>query len=149
MRQAKQVCREMLIGLVIWMLVIGLLLMVIATHRFAALTGVLAGTLVAAGLILHMYRHLDIALDMDAKHARTHTQAAAFQRMFIMAVALALSMLGSRYVHPVGMVLGLFGAKVTALLNPVLHKQLLKRQTAAEKGKEVKQAAEKNKDIIQ
>lgn len=126
MRQAKQVCREMLAGLVIWMAAIALLLAVIATNKPAALAGVVVGTAAAAGLVLHMYRHLDIALDMDAKHAQAHTQVAAFQRMFVMAVVIGLSMAGSKYVHPVGVVLGLFGVKATALCNPVIHKQMQK-----------------------
>lgn len=110
----------------VWMIVIGLLLTVIAAHKLAALAGVLVGTLVAAGLVLHMYRHLDIALDMDAKHAQTHTQFAAFQRMFMMAAAVGVSMAVSKYIHPAGVVLGLFGIKVTALMNPLLHRYLLK-----------------------
>lgn len=125
-RQAKQVCKEMLAGLVIWMAVIMLLLVIIAANKLAALAGVLVGTAAAAGLILHMYRHLDIALDMDAKHAQAHTQFAAFQRTFIMAAVIGVSMAFSEYAHPVGVVLGLFGVKATALLNPVIHKQMQK-----------------------
>lgn len=126
MRQAKQICKEMLIGLVIWMFAVGLVLAVIASHKLAAVGGVVAGTAVAAGLVLHMYRHLDIALDMDAKHAQTHTQMAALQRMFFMGLAVAVSMLFSKYVHPVGVVLGIFGVKITALINPLLHTKLEK-----------------------
>lgn len=128
MRQAKQVCREMLIGLAIWVIMIGIILAVVATHRVAALAGVFAGGLVAAGIILHMYRHLDIALDMDAKHAQRHVQAAAFQRLFFMGAAVAVSLVLSDYIHPIGVILGLFGVKVTALLNPVLHKYLTKKR---------------------
>lgn len=126
MRQAKQVCREMLLGLLLWMFLAGFLLAVIASHKLAALAGMVVGTTVAAGMILHMYRHLDIALDMDAKHAQTHTQVAAFQRMFVMGAAVAVAMLLSEYVHPVGVVLGLFGIKLTALANPLIHKWLQK-----------------------
>lgn len=124
MKQAKQVCKEMLIGLAIWVAGIGVILTVFAAHRIAALAGVLAGGVVAAGIILHMYRHLDIALDMDAKHAQRHIQAAAFQRLFFMAAAAGVSFVLSEYIHPVGVILSLFGIKVTALLNPVLHRHL-------------------------
>lgn len=124
MRQAKQVCKEMLIGLAIWVAGIGVVLTVLATHRIAVLAGVLAGGVVAAGIILHMYRHLDIALDMDAKHAQRHIQAAAFQRLFFMAAAAGVSFVLSGYIHPAGVILSLFGIKVTALLNPVLHRHL-------------------------
>lgn len=126
MRQAKQICKEMLIGLVIWMAAVGLVLAVIASHKLAAVGGAVFGTAVAAGLVLHMYRHLDIALDMDARHAQTHTQVAALQRMFFMGLAVAVSMLLSEYIHPVGVVLGIFGVKITALFNPLLHTKLQK-----------------------
>lgn len=124
MRQAKQVCKEMLLGLGIWVAAIGIILTVIATHRLAAFFGALAGGIVAAGIILHMYRHLDIALDLDAKHAQRHVQMAAFQRLFFMGAATAVSFVLSEYLHPAGVILSLFGIKVTALLNPVLHKYL-------------------------
>ncbi len=124
MRQAKQVCKEMLIGLAIWVAGVGIILTILATHRLAAIAGVIVGGAVAAGIILHMYRHLDIALDMDAKHAQKHVQAAAFQRMFFMAAAVGVSFVLSGYIHPLGVILSLFGIKVTALFNPVLHKYL-------------------------
>ncbi|RKI41810.1 hypothetical protein D7V96_08945 [bacterium D16-59] len=124
MRQAKQVCKEMLLGLAIWVAVIGVILTVIATHRFAAFFGVLAGGIVAAGIILYMYRHLDIALDLDAKYAQRHIQIAAFQRLFFMGAATAAAFVLSEYIHPAGVILSLLGIKVTALLNPVIHKYL-------------------------
>lgn len=125
MRQAKQVCKEMLIGLAIWVMGVGIFLTILATNRLAAIAGVVVGGAVAAVIILHMYRHLDIALDMDAKHAQKHVQAAAFQRMFFMAAAVGISLVLSGYIHPLGVILSLFGIKVTALLNPVLHKHLM------------------------
>ena len=125
MRQAKQVCKEMLIGLAIWLMGVGIILTILATNRLAAIAGVVVGGAVAAVIILHMYRHLDIALDMDAKHAQKHVQAAAFQRMFFMAAAVGISLVLSGYIHPLGVILSLFGIKVTALLNPVLHKHLM------------------------
>lgn len=122
MRQAKEVRKEMLLGLLVWFVAAGLVLAVIATNKPAALAGLFVGILGAVILILHMYHHLDIALDLDAKHAQSHTQFAAFQRIFIMAAVLIASMLLSEYLHPVGAVVGLFGVKITALMNPVLHK---------------------------
>lgn len=129
MKQAKEVCKEMLLGLGLWFVAVGLLLLLAATNKFAAIAGLFAGTLAAAGLILHMYHHLDITLDMDAKHARSHAQAAAFQRMAVMAVVLTISMFLSQYLHPVGTVLGLFGVKITALINPKLHAFLQKNRS--------------------
>jgi hypothetical protein len=77
-----------------------------------------------------MYRHLDIALDMDVKYAQRHIQTAALQRFFLMGAVVAVSFVLSDYIHPVGVILGLFGVKITALLNPILHKHLLGKRAA-------------------
>ena len=82
MKQARQLCKEMIIGLILWLIPVLLILTIIAPNHLAMAAGVLTGGAVAAGLLWHMYRHLDIALDMDAKHAQSHTQFAAFKRMF-------------------------------------------------------------------
>ncbi len=126
MKQAKEVCKEMLLGLAFWVGFVAVALTVFSAQHLAAAVGTLAGGAVGAALILHMYRHLDIALDLDVKQAQKHIQAAAFQRLFIMGAAVALSLVLSGYIHPVGVILSLFGVKVTALLNPVLHRLLAK-----------------------
>lgn len=132
MRKAKQVCREMLIGLGLWALVILVILELLCIplhiNHFAMAAGVVVGTIAAVIVILHMYRHLDIALDMDAGHAQRHIQIAAMQRMFIMAVVMGVAFYLWRYIHPAGVVFGLFGIKITAFLHPSLHKWLEKRK---------------------
>lgn len=128
MRQARQVRRELLIGLGIWTVPILVLIAVFRGNHLAAVLGTLLGTAAAAVLIFHMYRHLDIALDMDAKHAQSHIQIASFQRVFIMGAVLAVSFMFPIYFDPVGVVLGIFGVKISALMYPVLHPQYEKRR---------------------
>lgn len=123
MRQAKQIVADMMTGLVIWAAAVLIVLEIFADNRLAMAAGVLAGALTAAGLIFHMYHHLDIALDMDSSHAQRHTQFAAIQRLAIMTVVLVVSMTGYRYIHPVGTVFGLFGVKISALIQPWVHKK--------------------------
>ena len=67
-------------------------------------------------------KHLDIALDMDPENARKHTLKSAFQRTFIMAAVLMVSMIWYSYVHPIGVVLGLMGVKMTAYMQPYVHR---------------------------
>ena len=122
MRQTKQIIADMMTGLVIWGVLVLVVLEIVSHSRLAMAAGVLAGVLTAAGLILHMCRHLDIALDMDSGHAQRHVMFAAMQRLAIMAVVLAVSMTQYRYIHPIGMVLGIFGLKVCALMQPWTHK---------------------------
>lgn len=112
----------MIYGVLIWTTVVAVILVIVSDHRWAMLSGAVAGGLAAVGLLFHMYRHLDIALDMDPKHAGRHTQGAAICRMMIMAVCMGASMYLYRWVHPLGMVLGLFGVKTGAFLQPAVHR---------------------------
>ena len=109
MKQARQLCKEMIIGLILWLIPVLLILTIIAPNHLAMAAGVLTGGAVAAGLLWHMYRHLDIALDMDAKHAQSHTQLAAFKRMFFVGVIMAAALVLPQYVHPIGVVFGIMG----------------------------------------
>ena len=124
MRKAKIILKEMLIGLIIWSLPVLVILAIVAENKPAVICGVLTGTLAAAGIIFHMYRHLDIALDMEPESARKHTLKSSFQRTFIMAVILIVSMIWYGYVHPIGVVLGLMGVKMTAYIQPYVHKYI-------------------------
>lgn len=131
MRQAKKLCKEMLIGIAVWtvfmMLFLGILAVPLSISPLSMLLGVLAGGLTAAGLLLHMYRHLDIALDLPPKSAGRHTQFSAFVRMFIMAGVMAVSFVFSNILHPAGVVFGILGLKASALFYPKLHRWFLKR----------------------
>ena len=115
----------MIYALAIWTLFIMVILMIVAVfihvNPLAMALGTLAGGLTAAGLLFHMYRHLDIALDMKPESASRHTQFAAIQRMLIMAVVMAVSFLFMDYLHPAGVAFGILGMKVAALSYPKFH----------------------------
>ena len=122
MKKVKQTLKEMFAGLAVWLLPVWIILVIIANHKVAMALGVLLGGATATGLLLHMYHHLDIALDMDAKHSQSHIQNAAMKSLFFMALVVAVSMAGYKYVHPLGTILGLFGMKISAYLQPTVHK---------------------------
>ena len=124
MRQAKRVCKEMLVGLAGWVVLTGVILAIRIQSHLAVIGGSVFGGIVAAGILFHMYHHLDIALDMDAAHAQRHIQVSAIQRMVLMGAALVVSFLFSAYLHPLGVMVSLFGVKVTALANPFIHRVL-------------------------
>ncbi len=122
MRQARQTVKDLMMGLGIWGVLVFVVLEIISRHRIAMAAGLLAGLLTAAGLIFHMYHHLDIALDLDSGQARKHAMFASMQRLAVMAVVLAVSMTQYRYLHPLGVVLGIYGVKISALIQPLLQR---------------------------
>lgn len=125
MRQAKQTLKELMVGLAVWGFAVLVLLMIVSRHRLAVACGIFVGLAVAAWLLWHMYRHLDIALDMDAQHAGRHIQSSAVKRFMVMAVVLAVTMTQYRYVHPIGTVLGMFGMKISAFMQPKIHRIMM------------------------
>ena len=122
MRQAKQTLKELMAGLAVWGAAVLAILMIVPRHRLAVACGLILGLAVAAWLLWHMYHHLDIALDLDEKHAGRHMQASSMKRFLVMAVVLAVTMTQYRYVHPIGTVLGMFGMKISAFMQPKIHK---------------------------
>lgn len=122
MRQAKQTLKELMAGLAVWGAAVLAILMIVSRHRLAVACGLILGLAVAAWLLWHMYHHLDIALDLDEKHAGRHMQASSMKRFLVMAVVLAVTMTQYRYVHPIGTVLGMFGMKISAFTQPKIHK---------------------------
>lgn len=126
MRQVRQTMKEMYIGLALWAVVLALILGLFSPYHLSAAFGVLAGSAVAVFIICHMARHIEISLVMDPKGARNHMQVAAFTRLAVMAAALIVSFYLWRYVHPLGVVVGLFGTKITALINPYVRRFFFK-----------------------
>ena len=106
MKQVKQVLKELMISSILWTAIVTLLFVIISRGRVSMLFGGLFGGAAALVLLWHMFRHLDIALDMDPA---------------IMAVTLAVCMIFYEYVHPIPAILTLFGVKVSALSYPKMH----------------------------
>ena len=100
-----------MISSILWTAIVTLLFVIISRGRVSMLLV----------LLWHMFRHLDIALDMDPAHASRHAQLASLQRLVIMAVTLAVCMIFYEYVHPIPAILTLFGVKVSALSYPKMH----------------------------
>lgn len=117
----------MIYGLLVWTVTVTLILVIVSEHRWAMLSGTVLGGIAAAGILFHMFRHLDIALDLDPKQAGSHIRAAAIRRMAAMAVCAGASVYLYRYIHPVGMILGLFGIKASAFLYPMVHRILQRK----------------------
>ena len=47
--------------------------------------------------------------------------------LFLMAAVIAVSMTAYRYIHPVGAVFGIYGMKISAYLQPKVHKVMTSR----------------------
>ena len=68
MKQVKQVLKELMISSILWTAIVTLLFVIISRGRVSMLFGGLFGGAAALVLLWHMFRHLDIALDIRRMH---------------------------------------------------------------------------------
>lgn len=130
----------MLLGIAIWaMIVLALMIGMVSTTEWmqkvsipSIIFGVMLGSVGAVIFLLHMFRHLDIALDLDEKGARTHGSVAAMQRMVIAAIVLIISLKLPGFFHPLSTFLAFFGVKMSAFMQSGLHKLLHPQEDSRE-----------------
>jgi len=114
-----------LLELLTGVLFLGLLLVVLG-GIFAPKPGqwilsILLGILLAAACILHQYRSLDKALDLEAEAAQKRIYSSYLVRYFSLAAVLILTCLTDVF-SPVVVFVGLISWKLTAYLQPLTHK---------------------------
>ncbi len=94
--------------------------------KFSYLLGMILGCAVAVFMSIHMYRTLEKAILMDSKGAKHKTRLGAFLRLLIMAGALIVSALFPDYISLISTMVGIFGLKVAALIQPFTDIAVLK-----------------------
>lgn len=89
--------------------------------RLERAVSLLLGSVLAGVAVLHMYRTLDRALDLDAGDAQKAIYKGYVLRYVFFALVLVLSAL-TGYLNPLLIFLGYMTLKFTAYLQPVTHK---------------------------
>lgn len=95
-------------------------------NKLAYSLGILLGFLVAVFMCIHMYVTIEKAIMCDSKKAKAKTKLAAFLRMLVMVAALAAGALLPDYVSIIGVMIGILALKVSALMQPLTDKLILK-----------------------
>ncbi|MDE5966128.1 MAG: ATP synthase subunit I [Lachnospiraceae bacterium] len=111
--------RDLYVGLTIYFVLASLVGVFVVEDKAGFLTGLLFGVLVSFGLVYHMYRTLDRGLDMETKDAEKYILSQSSFRLFMMLVAAYIGLFVEFLSFP-GVVLGLFGIKVSALMQPLV-----------------------------
>ena len=122
----KETLKELWIGLGAWVVLTVAAGFPLSGFHPGMISGALMGGLLSAGLLYHMYQHLDIALDLDVENAEKHIRNASLWRSLIRGVAVLVSFYFHRYLHPAGVIAGLFGIKIAAYLQPFIHRLFIK-----------------------
>ncbi len=113
------VLRDLITGICIYFVLISLLGVFIVENIPGYVFGALLGSLTSIGLAMHMYSSLDRGLDMEPDAAQKYIFSRSMMRLFLMLAAAYLGLQISQ-ISFIGVGLGLFGLKVSGLMQPLV-----------------------------
>ena len=121
MKKAK----NSLIGLIIGILFFAAIVCVVGIFASAKpmrfVIGVLVGTFVSVVLSIHLYHTIDICLDLPPERANAYMKKGTLLRLLGMLGTLALSFIFSKYIHPLGVFIGIMTLKFSVYLQPAIE----------------------------
>lgn len=126
LKSMNETLLDLIIGIIIYGVLVGVLGMITSKGNLFFLLGVVAGTIVAIGLMFHMLYSIDGVLDMDPKTANTYMMKRAFLRFLIMAVTAVIA-IKIHFLCFLGVILALMGIKISALMQRFINRYITKK----------------------
>lgn len=133
MKTARTSLMEVIAG--IWILA-GIVILAgvfFVSAPLAYVLGEIVGSLTATLMMIHLYRSIDIEMDLPKKKAVNHSRAMSILRNFLEIGVLAGSMFVPQWVMPFTVFTGMLGRKVAALCVPYYEKWKAKGNKADSK----------------
>lgn len=118
MKEAKRTLFKLIAGIVIYGIVISIAGTFLVNNNKAFILGVLYGCAGSIVMVVHLFFSLNKSLDLDSASAEKRENKMAMIRMIIMIVIAAIGFHFSEVFHVAGVLLGLFGLKISAYLQP-------------------------------
>lgn len=128
MSQEKRTLLGMLAGTAGFGILACLVCILLLSHPLPWAAGIAAGCMTAVLLGIHMYWGLNRTLWLEEKSAKAYARRLSAFRMFIMMAVLAVSGIFTQYVNVLGTLIGLFGLKAGAYVQPFIDKILFKNK---------------------
>ncbi len=94
----------------------------LSRNKQSYFAGLLLGIGIAAGLAVHLYKSLDYCLELDPESAEKTMRKKAVTRYLIMVIAAGTAGCFPEILNPVGLLIGLMGLKISAYLQPFIHR---------------------------
>ena len=122
MEEGKQTLSELIIGTILCVFILAVIGVFIAENKLSYILGILIGGVVGLLMCVSIYRSLNKSLEMETGAAVGYTNRKALLRFLLMAAAVVISIIASKYVSFVGVVVGILCLKLSAYLQPLTHK---------------------------
>lgn len=111
---------ELCLGILAYGIVFEIVLLFFSRELSYSL-GLLIGVVLALVGVVHMWWSLNRGLDLPEKEAVKSLSTQNIIRYFILAAVLA-ALIGTKFANPIFTFAGYMGMKVSAYLNPLIHK---------------------------
>lgn len=118
--------KELWLGIGIWGVLCELFTVWFVKDKAGCSLGIMAGCLLAAAGIFHMWKVLDTALDLG-EGASKYLTVRSWMRYGVFVVVFGILMV-TKWVNPFTAFLGLMGMKAAAYMQPAVHKFMEKRR---------------------
>jgi hypothetical protein len=127
MSEDKMTFWDLIIGIILFFALFSIVGVALAENKLAFFLGTLFGSIVALGLCTHMYKTLEVTLDMSADKAEKRSYAMTGVRLVIMGAAVLAAIFLSERISLLGVILGILTLKLSALVQPLLHKRVTRK----------------------
>lgn len=122
MSKEKETLCMLIAGNLLYAAVVCIIGVLLVDNKGSFVLGTIWSALGACIVTIHLYCSLQKSLDMDADSAQKRERVQAIIRMIIMIVVVGSGLFLSDILHPLGVVFGAFALKVSAYLQPLIHK---------------------------
>lgn len=127
MKEVKQTYHEMVISIILSGILFATVGSIIAGNYLGSgeyikfPLGVLAGCIVAVGLLSHMMKSISMIVELDEQTAKRYGAGQSFVRIFVMGLMICVACFYSDYINPWGVLTGMFTLKLSAHLQRPVH----------------------------
>ena len=125
-QKADTTVKEMWIGILLWGILSEAVCVWFMKDKLAGSFGILIGGMLAAAGVYHMWKTIDQALELG-EDAQKFLTVRSWMRYGIF-VAVFAALMVTKIANPLTAFLGLMGMKMSAYLQPTVHKVLEKRR---------------------
>lgn len=109
------------VELIVTCLFIGGNITVWSELKISVLLGLTAGSIIGAGMFLHIKKTLEESIAFGENSASSHIRKSYAIRMIVVGVLMVLAA-WSGWFHVLGLLLGIMNLKIAAYMQPILHK---------------------------
>lgn len=116
---------ELLTGIILSGIVLQVICLLVSKDYLYNAIGLWSGIAVACFMAIHLKRSIEDALDMGEEGAEKHVRSAYATRMIVTAVIIGI-VIYFNLGNPITLVIGIFPLKISAYLQPHMHKVFLR-----------------------